>query len=73
MNVKDINKEVQQLREREDSLNNMLSTLFNVIERFENNGRTHYKDDKDKVDVLKNIIKNMVKDAQQKEIIKGGA
>ena len=78
MKVSDLNNEVKKLKEvhspsekkSSDPMRNMLSTLFDVIERCERGG-LRGRDNKDKVDVLKTIISDMVKDKEQKQIIKG--
>jgi len=77
MKIKNLSKEVDnlrrnnQLKEGKDSLRDMLSLMFNVIQRFETDGKVSRKNDADKVDVLKNMISDMIKDSEQKQIIRG--
>jgi len=77
MKVKDLNTKVgrlrrkNQLNESNDSLRDMLSMIFDVIEKFESNRKVGKKDDREKIDVLKNIITDMMKDSEQKHIIRG--
>ena len=77
MKIKNLSKEVDnlrrnnQLKEGKDSLRDMLSLMFNVIQRFETDGKVSRKNDADKVDVLKNMISDMMKDSEQKQIIRG--
>ena len=77
MKVSDINNDIQGLansihpsKKNKYKLKNVLSNIFNTIERFENNGE-FYKNDRDKIDVLKNVISDMVKTEDQNSIIKG--
>ena len=77
MKVKDVNNKVGELRrnnqltERKDSLRDMLSLMFNVIQKFETDGKVNRKNDSDKIDVLKTMISDMMKDSEQKQIIRG--
>lgn len=52
-------------------LRDTLSQMFDVIEKFEKNGKIDGKSDKDKIDVLKNVISDMVKQSDREKIIKG--
>ena len=77
MKVKDVNNKVGELRrnnqltEGRDSLRDMLSLMFNVIQKFETDGKVNRKNDSDKIDVLKTMISDMMKDSEQKQIIRG--
>jgi len=77
MKVKDVTNKVGELRrnnqltESKDSLRDMLSLMFNVIQKFETNGKVNRKNDSDKIDVLKTMISDMMKDSEQKQIIRG--
>lgn len=66
-------KRKNQLKESKGSFNGVLSAMFNAIENFEKNGEADSKHNRDRIDVLKNLISNMMKDEAQKQIIKGGA
>ena len=54
-----------------DTLRDILTIMINTIQRFENSGNTDSKNDRDKIDILKNLITDMIKDEDQKRIIKG--
>lgn len=73
MKLRDIDglRRNNQLKEGKDSMITMLSLLFNVIKKFETNGKVNRKNDSDKVDVLKTMISDMMKDSKQKQIIRG--
>ncbi len=77
MKAKDLSKEVNnlrrknQLKESKDSLRDMLSLMFNVIQKFETDGKVGGKIDADKIDVLKTMISDMMRDSEQKQIIRG--
>ncbi|WP_319577446.1 hypothetical protein [uncultured Desulfobacter sp.] len=78
MKVKDLSKDVgkvgrkkQLMREGKESIRDMLSSLFNVIEKFEADDMISGKSDREKIEVLKNIISDMMKDFEQKNIIGG--
>jgi len=45
--------------------------MFNVIQRFETDRKVSRKNDAEKIDVLKNMISDMMKDSEQKQIIRG--
>jgi len=65
-------KSIDRIDENEKSLKDMLSILFRVIERFEKNRMIGGKSDREKMDVLKNMISGFIKDEDQKKIIRGG-
>lgn len=67
-NIKNPKKLSQQNKKK---LRDVLSGMFDTIERVEKDGDIHLKSDTEKIDLLKNIIANMVKDEEQKSIIKG--
>ncbi len=77
MKVKDVTNKVDglrrnnQLKESKDSLRDMLSLMFNIIQKFETNGKVSRKNDSDKIDILKTMIADMMKDSEQKQIIRG--
>lgn len=78
MRIKDLLNEVEEIqnskplsKENKDKLRNVLSSMFDVIEKFEKGENIDGKSDKEKIDLLKNIISDMVKDSEQKAIIKG--
>ncbi len=77
MKVKDVTNKVNglrrnnQLKEGKDSLRDVLSLMFNIIQKFETNGKVSRKNDRDKIDILKTMIADMMKDSEQKQIIRG--
>lgn len=80
MKVSDLNRSVQNVKKlkpildkgSKGSLKDLLSAMSNIIEKFEKDGGSDSKDDKDKIMVLKNIISDMIEDTAQKNIIRGG-
>lgn len=52
-------------------LRDTLSQMFDVIENFEKNGKIESNSDKDKIEVLRNIISDMVKQSDREKIIRG--
>jgi vesicle coat complex subunit len=73
MKVKDLIKNKQPfLKENKNTIRDVFSMMFDVIERFENNNKIKSKNEREKIDILKNIISDMLKDENQKEVIKGG-
>jgi hypothetical protein len=73
MKIRDITESINNLRKpnSNDTLRNILTILNNTIQRFENNGNRKNKHSKDKIDILKNLINDMIKDEDQRRIIKG--
>jgi|SaaInlStandDraft_6_1057023.scaffolds.fasta_scaffold99723_3 hypothetical protein len=73
MRVSDINTEVKKQKypsEKKVKLRNVLSNLFDAIVRFENSGGDK-KSNKEKMELLKDLIIGMIKDEDQKKIIRG--
>jgi len=71
MKVKDLNRKVVKIKQKDilikenkDTLRDVLSLMFNVIQRFETDGNDNKKNDIDKIDVLKNMISDMMKDEE---------
>ena len=73
MKIRDITESSEKLRKSNsnDTLRDLLSVLLNTIEKFENNGNSMNKNSKDKTDILKNLLTDMIKDYDQKQTIKG--
>ena len=73
MKIRDITESSEKLRKSNsnDTLRDLLSVLLNTIERFENNGNSMNKNSKDKTDILKNMLSDMIKDEDQRRTIKG--
>lgn len=58
-------------KKQPNKLKDMLLIISNEIQRFEKNGQVDSKIDKDKIDILKNIVSDMIKNEDQKQIIMG--
>ena len=73
MKIRDITESSENLRKpnNNDTLRDLLSVLLNTIEKFENNGNSMNKNSKDKTDILKNMLSDMIKDEDQRRTIKG--
>lgn len=78
MRIKDLLNEVEDVKnskplskENKDKLRNVLSSVFDVIERFEKGENIDGKSDKEKIDLLKSIVSDMVKQKDREDIIKG--
>lgn len=78
MQVSNLNNNVKKIQNKSTSkkqpvqLKDMLSKLLNVIEYFEKNGKIDFKIDKDKIDILKDLVISFIKDDEQKRTIRGG-
>jgi hypothetical protein len=73
MKVSNMNEEVQNIKNpsyKKGKLINVLSNIFDTILRFEKNS-SDLKSDRDKLVVLKELIIGMVKDEDQKNVIRG--
>ena len=53
-------------------LKDMLSTILNAVENFEQNGKINFKGHKERMEILKSFITEFIKDDEQKRIISGG-
>lgn len=73
MRVRDLiaDLKVNESLTQKDMLMNELKKLTHVIEKFENGGELK-KDDLQKTDVLKDLIRAMIKDDEEKKIISDG-
>ena len=62
MQVSNLNNDVKKIQNKSTpqkqpvQLKDMLSKLLNVIENFEKNGKIDFKIDKDKIDILKDLV-----------------
>ncbi len=75
MKVRDLINEVEEVKNplpkgSKDKLRNVLTNVFDVIEKFERNGVID-KNSTQKIDFLKDTIKSIIKDADEKKIIRG--
>lgn len=77
MKVADLNREIKDVNKKSTSkkqpqkLKDVLSIISNSIQKFEKSGQLNSKIDKDKMDILKNVVSDMIKDEDQKQIIMG--
>ena len=77
MQVSNLNNDVKKIQNKSTpqkqpvQLKDMLSKLLNVIENFEKNGKIDFKIDKDKIDILKDLVISFIKDDEQKRTIRG--
>ena len=73
MKIRDITESSEKHRKpnSNDTLRDILTIMLNTIERFENNENAESKNDRDKIEVIKNLLSDMIKDEDQKRIIKG--
>ena len=59
------------LKEQKNEFNYLLTEIFNKIQRFEKNGTVDSKAHREKMDILKNFITDLIKHEEQKKIIMG--
>ena len=79
MRIRDLNETVEKVqnpselsKQNKKKLTDVLSSMFDTIQRVEKDGDIHLKSDKEKIDLLKNLISDMVKQIEREKIIKGG-
>ena len=79
MKLRDLNKDIANLKkqkplsnENRKKLRDTLADMSDVIENFEKTGEIATKLEREKVGLLKDFIFNMIKDEDEKRIIKGG-
>ena len=58
-------------KEKRDRLRNVLSSMFGTIQRFEKSGKLELRDDKEKIEMLKDTIHSMIKEEDRKKVIRG--
>ena len=58
-------------KKQKDKLRDVLSSMFDTIERFEKNGKIESKDDKEKVEMLRDTIASMIREEERKKVIRG--
>jgi hypothetical protein len=77
MKVADLNREIKEVhnesisKKQPKKIKDVLSIISNSIQKFEKSGQLNSKIDKDKIDILKNVVSDMIKDEDQKQIIMG--
>lgn len=69
--IEEMKKEKSLSKNSEDKLRNALEKMFDVIENFEQTGVIN-KNSTQKIDFLKDTIQAIIKDEDEKRIIKGG-
>ena len=69
--IEEMKKEKSLSKNSEDKLRNALEKMFDVIENFEQTGVIN-KNSTQKIDFLKDTIQAIIKDEDEKKIIKGG-
>jgi len=76
MKVRDLINEVEEIKnplpkDKKDKLRNVLSSMFSTIEKFERGEDITSKDDKEKIEMLRDTIQSMIKEEDRKKVIKG--
>ncbi len=75
MKLKQFNNEANKakpLTKGAKTVRHVLSMMFNVIEKFENNPKViSTKDDGERISILKNMVSDMLNDLEQKQLIRG--
>ncbi len=79
MKLSDLNRSVKDLKntkplskENRKKLSDDLANMSDVIEKFKKTGKIETKAEREKVDLLKDFIFSMIKDEDEKRIIRGG-
>lgn len=74
MKVRDLIKESGNhplSKDQKNKLRDVLSSMFDTIQRFEKNGKVEGKSDLEKVDMLKDTINSMIKSKDREKTIRG--
>ena len=58
-------------QDQKQKLRSVLASMLDTIQRFEQDGKFDSKDDKDKVEMLKDTIHSMIKAKDREAVIKG--
>ena len=79
MKLRDLNEDIMNLKkpqalssENRKNLRDTLANMSDVIEKFEKTGKIENKTEREKVVLLKDFIFNLIKDEDEKRIIRGG-
>ncbi len=79
MKLRDLNEDIMNLKnlhllsnENKKNLRDTLASMYDRLERFEKIGKIENKTEREKVILLKDFIFNLIKDEDEKRIIKGG-
>ena len=70
MKLRELNKEAA-IETKSKSVRDVLSQLYGVIQKFETNQNIAKKGEGEKIAVLKSMIADMLKDSDQKALIRG--
>jgi hypothetical protein len=76
MKVRDLLKETEEKlqpisNDEKDKLRNVLSSMYDTIQRFEKNGKINSKDDMEKIQMLRDTIQSMIQSKDREKVIKG--
>lgn len=76
MKVRDLLKETEEKlqpisNDEKDKLRNVLSSMFDTIQRFEKNGKIDSKNDMKKIQMLRDTIQSMIQSKDREKVIKG--
>lgn len=79
MKLRDLNEDIMNLKnlhllsnENKKNLRDTLANMYDRLERFEKIGKIENKTEREKVVLLKDFIFNLIKDEDEKRIIRGG-
>ena len=79
MKLRDLNEDIMNLKnlhllsnENKKNLRDTLANMYDRLERFEKIGKIENKTEREKVILLKDFIFNLIKDEDEKRIIRGG-
>ena len=79
MKLRDLNEDIMNLKkpqplssENRKNLRDTLANMYDVIEKFEKTGKIENKTEREKVVLLKDFIFNLIKDEDEKRIIRCG-
>ena len=78
MKLDSLNNSVKEIQNKSASkkqptdLEDMLSTMLGVIQRFEKNGNGTYKNTRDRIDILKSFIRDFIKYEENAKLLRGG-
>ena len=79
MKLRDLNEDIMNLKkpqplssENRKNLRDTLANMSDVIEKFEKTGKIENKTEREKGVLLKDFIFNLIKDEDEKRIIRGG-
>lgn len=79
MKLRDLNEDIMNLKnlhllsnENKKNLRDTLASMYDRLERFEKIGKIETKTEREKVVLLKDFIFNLIKDEDEKRIIRGG-